>query len=96
MKKPLASIGRMCDAGNVAIFTKDGGYVVPKKVVAETLASLDKTESQYLRMKRESGVYNFNLWIPEPPESQVKGNRYGPLQNVDEDEDFVKLGEDVM
>ena len=31
VKKPLASIGRMCDAGNVAVFTKSGGYVVPQK-----------------------------------------------------------------
>ena len=96
VKKPLASIGRMCDAGNVAIFTKDGGYVVPKKVIEQTLVSLDKTESQYLRMEREGGVYNFNLWIPKPPESKIKGSRYSPLQEVNEDEDFVWPGEDVM
>ena len=33
VKKPLASIGRLCDAGNVAVFTKEGGYVVPHGVV---------------------------------------------------------------
>ena len=48
------------------------------------------------RMERDGGVYNFNLWIPRPPESQIKGSRYSPLQNVDEDEDFVRPGEDVM
>ena len=69
---------------------------MPKKVISQTLESVDKMESQYLRMEREGGVYNFNLWIPEPPESQVKGNRYSLLQNVHEDEDFVRPGEDVM
>ena len=41
-------------------------------------------------------MYNFNLWLPKPPESKIKGSRYSPLQNVDEDEDFGGLGEDVM
>ena len=40
VKKPLASIGRMCDAGNVAVFTKGGGYVVPQKMLDKTLAAL--------------------------------------------------------
>ena len=31
VKKPLASIGRMCGAGNVAIFIDEGGYIVAKK-----------------------------------------------------------------
>ena len=26
-KKPLASVGRMCDAGNVVVFTKQGGFI---------------------------------------------------------------------
>ena len=96
IKKPLASIGRMCDAGNVAIFTKHGGYVVPKKTLEKTLEVLDKKVSQSLRMEREGGVYNFNLWIPRPPARSMSSNRYAPLQEVDEEEDFGRLGEDVM
>ena len=61
VKKPLASIGRMCDAGNVAVFTKNGGYVVPQKALSETIAALDKIESKSLRMEREGGVYNFKM-----------------------------------
>ena len=53
VKKPLAPIGRMCDAGNVAVFTKSGGYVVPQKVLSKTLAALDKIENKSLRMERE-------------------------------------------
>ena len=97
VKKPLASIGRMCDAGNVAIFTKDGGYVVPKKVIEKTLASLDKMRSQSLRMKREGGVYNFNIWIPRPPVSSMSSNRFAPLQEVsDGSTDFMWPGAEVM
>ena len=96
VKKPLASIGRMCDAGNVAIFTRDGGYVVPKNVIEKTLATLEKKVSQSLRMEREGGVYNFNLWIPKPPAGSMSSNRFALLQEVDEEEDFGGLGEDVM
>ena len=80
VKKPLASIGRMCDAGNVAVFTKDGGYVVPQKVLSRTLAQMDKIENKSLRMQREGGVYNVKLWIPKPPENNTSNNRFAPLQ----------------
>ena len=97
VKKPLASIGRMCDAGNVAIFTRDGGYVVPKNVIEKTLATLEKKVSQSLRMEREGGVYNFNLWIPSPPVSSMSSNRFAPLQEVsDGSMDFMWPGAEVM
>ena len=85
VKKPLASIGRMCDAGNVAVFTEDDGYVVPQKVLNKTLVALDKIETKSLRMEREGGVYNFKLWIPRPPENNVSNNRFAPLQELDEE-----------
>merc|ERR1711940_500623 len=37
IKRPLASIGRMCDAGNTAIFTRLGGYIVPEGTVRELI-----------------------------------------------------------
>ena len=66
VKKPLASVGRMCDAGNVAVFTKDGGYVVPGEYMGEVMSRLERMDQSTLRMKRENGVYNFNLWVPHP------------------------------
>ena len=97
VKKPLASIGRMCDAGNVAIFTKEGGYVVPQKIMNRTMAVLDKLENQSLRVEREGGVYNFKLWIPRPPENNANNSRFSPLQELDEDEaDFSWPGTDAM
>ena len=97
VKKPLASVGRMCDAGNVAVFTKSGGYVVPQKMLSRTIAALDKIENKSIRMEREGGVYNFKLWIPRPPESKTNSNRYAPLQEMDEENlDFTWPGADVM
>ena len=42
----------MCDAGNAAIFTKNGGYVVPEGVLSRTLEVLDKNKGKSLRMER--------------------------------------------
>ena len=35
VKKPLASVGRICDAGNVAIFTDRGGYIICKRDIED-------------------------------------------------------------
>ena len=97
VKRPLASIGRMCDAGNAAVFTKKGGYVVPEEMLSKTLEALDKAKGNSLRMKREGGVYNFKLWIPKPPVNIRSNNRFTPLQEVaEEDVDFRWPGADAM
>ena len=99
VKKPLASVGRMCDAGNVAVFTKEGGYVVPGEYMKEVMGRLEKMDKSTLRMSRENGVYNFNLWIPKPPKGVMVKNRFEALQDLDEEEDpsdFVRPGEHLM
>ena len=62
IKRPLASIGKMCDAGNSAIFTKDGGYIVPEATVRGMIQHIE-SEGQVLKMNREDGMYNFDLWV---------------------------------
>ena len=97
VKKPLASVGRMCDAGNDAVFTHDGGYVVPKEYMEEVIGSLDRMGRSTLKMKRENGVYNFNLWVPKPPQEVSTKNRFEVLQDLDEEvSDFVRRGEHLM
>ena len=98
VNKPLASVGRMCDAGNVAVFTKEGGYVVPKESMKEAISMLEKMEQSALKMKRENGVYNFNLWVPTPPKDVLKGNKYQVLQELEEEEvsDFQRQGVHLM
>ena len=97
VKRPLASIGRICDAGNTAIFTKTGGHVVPEHTLRKTLDMLEKT-GESLKMDREGGVYNFKLWIPRPPINTKITNRFTPLQEVMEEEEmgFKWPGADAM
>ena len=83
IKKPLASIGRICDAGNVAFFTKNGGYVVQQGLLGETIEKIERQGRNALRMKRDNGVYSFNLWVPRlntPRETISTSNRFAPLQ----------------
>ena len=104
VKKPLASVGRMCDAGNVAVFTKEGGYVVPGEYMKDVVGRLERMDKSTLKMRRENGVYNFNLWIPKPPQGARTKNRFEALRNLDEEEeeeeeeasDFTRLGEHLM
>ena len=98
VKKPLASVGRICDAGNLAVFTRDGGYVVPEEHAEGMISRLEKMDRSTLRMRRENGTYNFNLWVPAPPKDVLAGNRFQELQEVDEEEepDFQRQGARLM
>ena len=92
----MASVGRLCDAGNVAIFTKDGGYVVTREYMEGVIGTLEKMDKSTLKMKRENGVYNFNLWVQKPPQGVRVSNRFEVLQDLDDEEDFVRLGAHLM
>ena len=91
VKKPLASIGRMCDAGNVALFTKQGGYVVPHASLEKVIQSLESQGRGTLKMRRENGVYSFNMWMPKPPKRSVLRNQFAALDE-ESVEDFQRLG----
>ena len=52
IKRPLASIGKMCDAGNSAIFTKEGGYIVPESALRGLMQQIE-SKGQALKMNRE-------------------------------------------
>ena len=88
----------MCDAGNVALFTKDGGYVVPDEYMEEVIGTLDRLDRSALKMKRENGVYNFNLWVPKPPADVRTKNRFSELQDLEEEEvsGFARPGVHLM
>ena len=60
----------------------------------EMIGLLEKMDQSTLKMKRENGVYNFNLWVPTPPRDVLKGNRFQELQELDEEDvsDFQRLG----
>ena len=81
VKKPLASIGRICDAGNVAVFTDKGGYIIGRGGSASILSAVERHQGSKMRMIRENGVYNFTMRVPT---KEVNGvdvyNRFGMLQ----------------
>ena len=56
-----------------------------KEVLSKTIANLEKMEGKSLKMERDGGVYSFQMWIPVPPENRMKGNRFSPLQQAEEE-----------
>ena len=69
VKKPLASIGRICDAGNVAVFTDKGGYIIGKAGAKQIIEAANNCGEGKMAMHRENGVYNFRIRIPAKKES---------------------------
>ena len=73
VKRPLALLGRLCEAGNAAIFTKEGGFIIPTSSIQSMLTEVEK--KQALKIKRDvAGVYSFDMWAPsvqQPQEQQV-------------------------
>ena len=79
VKKPLASIGRMCDAGNVAVFTDTGGYIVAQEEFKEELGRLKRKKGDKLHLKRDKGVYSFSVWVDKPEGTVATRNRFAAL-----------------
>ena len=87
VKKPLASVGRVCDAGNVAIFTDKGGYIIGGKNAKEIMEMAHKCRENKLEMHRENGVYNFKVKVPAAKMETGKanwGNRFAALADFEE------------
>ena len=94
VKKPLASIGRICDAGNVAVFTDKGGYIIGKSGAKSIIEAANNCGDGKMAMQRENGVYNFKIRIPVKKECDLY-NRYAALAEWDnpEDKGFHRQGE---
>ena len=94
VKKPLASVGRICDAGNVALFTSEGGFIIGKEKASKIMELASSCGEGKMEMKRENGVYNFTIKVPskreEPQRRIMTGNRYAALAEWDrpDEEDF--------
>ena len=63
IQRPLASIGKICEAGNVAVFTETGGFVAPIREVRDALSEIEKKRSVLEIRRGESGVYHFDIWV---------------------------------
>ena len=53
VSKLLAAVSSICDAGNRVIFDNEGSYIESKKTGKKTV------------MRRENGVYKFDLWMQQ-------------------------------
>ena len=49
--KPLASVAKICDRGNVVVFTQEGGHI------------LNLTTGVQTEFARENGVYSLDTWV---------------------------------
>ena len=77
--KTLASIGRMCDAGNIAIFTKEGGYIMSRESVKDAMQQIERGKQHKLKMTRSNGVYSFQMRVPaDPPRASAGSGRVQP------------------
>lgn len=63
VKKPLLSVGRMCDAGNRIVFEQNGGYI-------QHLAT-----NETVHFKRVGSVYSMEVDIVTEPGSAQPGSR---------------------
>ena len=79
-----------CDAGNVAIFTDKGGYIINKNAVPNILAAVDKCENK-MNMHRENGVYNFRIKVPR--EGEVQGQNIGARRSTHMNNRYAALAE---
>ena len=68
VNKPLTSVGRVCDAGNRVIFDPDGGKVINWTTGKET------------PIRRENGVYYWDLWMETPSDVASLEGFTGPSQ----------------
>ena len=82
VKKPLASIGRTCDAGNTAVFTKEGGCIVGRRMAETFIGQSQKSRQPKMQTKRESGVYQSKLYVE-------KGKRDSERSQFDRDVNVI-------
>jgi len=69
--KPLASVRKMCKAGNRVVFDPEGSYIQHKATGVTT--AIDES----------NGTYSVNLWVLCPEETTKVHNMFGALENKD-------------
>ena len=69
VNKVLASVKRICDAGNRVVFDKNGGKII------------DTATGKVTELEEKNGTYVFNMWLPRVKErgSIESVNRFAAL-----------------
>ena len=58
VNKVLASVKRICDAGNQVIFDRHGGKII------------NNTTGKTTHLEEKNGTYVFNMWLPRASEKR--------------------------
>ena len=62
VSKVLAGTSKVCDAGNIQVFTKSGGYIISEKEASHIIAAIDKAKGK-IAMRRAGGTYVYDIWV---------------------------------
>ena len=109
VQKALAPTAKVCDAGNMQVFTKSGGWIIGNNESKHVLAAIDKAVRK-LEMKRTGDVYTYDIYVKKSEqdkanERNANANRYHALGSVEEGEevqnseraqDFTRLGDELV
>ena len=85
VKKPLASVRKMCQAGNRVVFDDAGDYVENKQTGIK------------IPITQEDGTYQVSLWVEldDTRRKTLEGNMFNVLQDGAEDEEEQEGDNDV-
>ena len=65
--KVLVSTGKTCDAINIQIFTRRGGWIISEESAKDIMKHVDETQNK-LEMKRENGTYVYDAHVKKAQE----------------------------
>ena len=79
--KVLASTAKVCNAGNVQVSTKTGGWIIGNVDTMEVLSAIENAV-RYVEMKRAGGTYTYGIWVNKNEKDRTheqSTNRYRAL-----------------
>ena len=110
-QKALTSTAKVCDAGNVQVFTKSGGWIIVSNESTNVLQAIEKV-ARKVEMKRAGGTYTYDTHVKNNEQDRANEqstNRYRALGSVEEEEnardaphaaaraqDFTRLGDELI
>ena len=55
-------MAKTCDAGNVVVFTREGGFIVPESRAKQEVQRMSAVKDN-IDMNKERGVHVYNIWV---------------------------------
>ena len=100
VQKVLAPTAKVCDAGNIQVFTKDGGWIISKNECPSALVAISKV-ARKIDMKRTGGTCVYDMYAPDAQEVNAPCvNMYQALATVELNDEttqsFTRLGDELI